>query len=651
VLTFIDPSFWLNFLFFFIGVFLSFFIPGYLLLKDLGITNAQKIILSLITGLVLWAWQGFIFGHLGIRWLSYVYLAITSLLYLKFIFYRKPKLSLLKFNWKEIDLWIVLLIITGVSVQLISVLFVGIRYWDGLYFCCSLPDSLYHLALTNQLIKYVPPIEPGASGIIVSNYHYWYNLLTADFLRIFKLPLVNTQYQYFIMLFSLLFGLSALVFAQIAGLAKSYQRWLMLFLYFSGDITFLLFFILGKGVNFSLPFLENGAWIWISPPRVVAAIIFFTGLSILHLWLKTKSLRLGILLALIFSSLIGFKIYVGIFVLSGFGFLSLYFLYQKRLNQFFISFLTIILGFFIYLSTNQDAGGLIFSGLWRFENFIVSPGLDLSSMELARQIYLAHFNIPRLLQSAIIYIALYFIFVFGTLIVGFIQSKNTLTLLKKEVNIFLLSGIVTSIIIGSFFVQKTGGANSSQFLITTEIILSIYTALFCFYWVQKIKAPLLYLLICLLIILTSARVMNLTYLSVKALSNRAGFFITNSELLALDYIRNETDEKSLILVNNVDKNHWRNAFSYYISFLGDRQIFVDGNGIAQDHGVPEEEKLKIENIIFNSQDAQQIRKALIKNNIDYLYMSSKDHLVSTESASLYNEVFRNDQITILQVRK
>ena len=133
--------------------------------------------------------------------------------------------------------------------------------------------------------------------------------------------------------------------------------------------------------------------------------------------------------------------------------------------------------------------------------------------------------------------------------------------------------------------------------------------------------------------------------------NKGGFFVTNSELAALDYLKNKTASKSLIMVDNVDKNHWRNAFSYYISFLSDRQIFVDGNGIAQDHGVAVENKIQAVKTVFNSWEISAVEKEVKKYNIDYLYMNSKDRLVSTKSAHLFTEVFQNDQVTILKVKK
>lgn len=68
---------------FIIAIILAFFIPGDLFTRQFKLTLFQRIVLAMGLGIVLWALQGFIFGFLALRNLSYVYLAICLILWSK----------------------------------------------------------------------------------------------------------------------------------------------------------------------------------------------------------------------------------------------------------------------------------------------------------------------------------------------------------------------------------------------------------------------------------------------------------------------------------------------------------------------------------------------------------------------------------------
>ena len=180
--------------------------------------------------MVLWGWQGFIFGYLGLRWLSYPYLLIAFTFWVKTYIKGNRINPFEKLRSRKINLLLLALILTGSLIQLTRVWFTGTLYSNGLYFCCgNTSDSLFHIALTNQIVKTFPPFQPGMFGVIVHNYHYWSNLVIAELIRVFHLPLIATQYQYSTLLISTFLGLSALVFGQVIKLGKSFVLWLMIF--------------------------------------------------------------------------------------------------------------------------------------------------------------------------------------------------------------------------------------------------------------------------------------------------------------------------------------------------------------------------------------------------------------------------------------
>lgn len=642
----------LYFILFIISVFIAFFIPGDVLLKKIPLSLFQRAVLGTVVGMVLWAWQGFIFGYLGLRWLSFAYLALFFAIWLLILLKKHSAVSF-RLKFPKLDWLLLIVIIFGVIIQLSSVWFNGIYSKKGLYFCCgNLYDSILHIALTDQVVKRFPPIEPGMSGTEVTNYHYWGNLAVADLIRVFKLPLISTQYQYSTVFLSLFLGLTAMAFGQILNLGRNFIRWLAFFLYFGGDTIYLIVSFIRREINFQMSSLEDGAKFLVNPPRAFSIIIFFTGVSLLFLWLKKKNFKAGLLASLIIGTLAGFKIYTGIFALSGLGFLGLKFLAKRDLKSISILILAFIISIIVYLPTNKNAGGLYFTGFYIFENFIVQPWMMLDRLELARLIYLEHNSWIRVIQYEAIYIFLFFLAIFGTKLIGLFQTKRSLSLLTKELNIFFLGGIIISAALGFFFQQKSGGANTFNFLVSIFIIGSVYSALACSYWQGKIKLKFLKLLFILVIVaLTIPRVINELYLNINKIKNEKGYTILNPELDALGYLKTKTEPNSLILV---DYNYFTlDKESPYVSFLSKRPMFLSGLGDELSaHGIDFSDRKAESDIILNfDSSGSLLANTLLKNKIDYLYLSSIGSRVATDSVYFLEPVFENQKVTILKVSK
>src|SRR3989344_3501931 len=218
-----DFSFWLNAFYFLVAIFFAFYIPGDFFVKKINLKKFQEVILSFGIGIVLWGWQGFIFGYLGFRWFTYIYLVISAIYWFKKSFLlnvRINKLDTFKYL-KTMDLLILLFIIAGSLLQLTSVWFTGILTGKGLHFCCgNIADNILMISYTNEIVKNFPPLEPGMFATPIQNYHYWGSLVVGELVRVFHLPLIATNYQYMTVFVSLFLGLSALVFAGILNVGK-----------------------------------------------------------------------------------------------------------------------------------------------------------------------------------------------------------------------------------------------------------------------------------------------------------------------------------------------------------------------------------------------------------------------------------------------
>jgi len=624
----------------------------------------------------LWGWQGFIFGFLHIRWLTYGYLLAFLLIWVRSLD-RNSVYNVWTADFQKhikVDGILVFLVILGSILQILSTFFNGILSSSGLSYCCGLPDSLYHIALTNQLVYQFPPTEPGMSGVIVHNYHYMSNLVSADLIRIYHLPLLATLYQYFVVFLSIFIGLTAIVFGKMLKLKTAYIRWLVFFLYFSGDMTYLLTFLIGKGFRFTTPFLENALWLWFSPPRVYAIVVFFTGVSLLLLWIKQKKLYTGILMAFVFSSLVSFKIYTGVFMASGIVGLMVYFILKRDYRMLLPLILTGFLSLVLYLPVNAGSGGLVLAGFWQFENFIAQPGLGLIHLEMAREIYASHHNWFGVARFEFLFIVIYLIFVFGTVILGILQSKKSLSQFPKELNIFLMSGFLVCSFFGFMFIQQSGGANSVQFLISVDVLGSIYAALACYYWIGKCKGVFNYIAIAVVVFLTIPRVIDIAHVDIAKLLQPPTFVIDNNQIQALEYIKTQTPQNAIILVDNLENKPgywynpsihsitfiplntggiWEGNNSYYVSFLANRSMFIDGdiftNSIVQSHGVNTDYRISVEKTIFNDKNPRTIKKLLHTNDISYIYLGSNTKLAKTPPPFL-KTVVQNSEATVFKVQ-
>src|SRR3990167_10208137 len=250
MITLTDIFFWLDGVYFLVAILLAFYLPGVYFISKLKLAKLQEIVLSFIVGMVLWGWQGFVFGYLNIRWFSYVYLILFLILWIS-----KYRLSFRQTHFLKrkisFDWYLVSIILFGAILQLTSVWLTGVKTPEGLYFCCgNVADSILNISVTHQLVNHYPPFEPGFYGRYIANYHYWSSLVMGELIRVFSLPLVSVNYQYMTVFISLFLGLSAVVFGQILGIGKVFSRWLVFFVYFGADLVWFLVAIMGGVVNF-----------------------------------------------------------------------------------------------------------------------------------------------------------------------------------------------------------------------------------------------------------------------------------------------------------------------------------------------------------------------------------------------------------------
>jgi hypothetical protein len=536
-------------LFFTFFSFFALFTPGNAIVSRLSAGNIVKITLSLILGISLWGIQGFIFGLLGVRDLTYLYLIVFNLLWFYHAYKNfKLPIKIPKFKLEKIDYLIILTLLIGISLQLFSVILNFIPYQGGLFFNSGIPDNLYHAGVTKELIKNIPPLEPGVYDSTIYNYHYLSNLISAEYSRIFKLNIIYVDFHFFPILLTILFGFAIYSFGKTLNIGKKYIFLLLLVIYFIGDLLPYLYLILNGSLKFNYSTLDNPMSLWVSFSRYTGLVLFFGGITSLTIFFKNKSKISALIFTLILGSIIGFKVYIGLIGLIGLFFIGIYYLLIRKYKLTIPLIFTAVLSLILYLPVNKGAGGLVFTGLWRFEDFIAQPLWGLDDYELARRIHVENKNYLKVILYSITYIFIYIFFSVGFLLLGFFNTRKTLSSFPKELNIFLISGLLITTILGLLFIQTSGGANSSQFLISIYITGSIYTALALNRLNSKTNKIILMFII-IFFLLSTMRVFGQSYLLLDRIYSNNGFIINARYLDAINYTSKNISKDKLFLID------------------------------------------------------------------------------------------------------
>lgn len=636
----------LLFIWFFIAaVFLAFYIPGRVLLgEQKNLSKIGLFAVSVILGIVLWGWQGYVFGFLNLRWLSYVYLLTFLVIFLKrkYLSFEIPKIK-----FKNLDLLTILMVLVGIIGQTFQFIRNGQMTWAGLFISNNNSvDQIWHVTLIEELVKRFPPFEPGMYGVPLLNYHFWFNLVTAELVRVFHLPLFQTQFSGMYVLGPILLALIAYSLATAIFKSKLFLRIFLFFLYFSGDVVGWFMVILRHRFDLNAGWLfENGTTFMDAPGRGLGTVISLAGLYLLFKNREKISIRNIFIIGLLFGSLMGFKVYFAIPFILGLFCFSLINVIKRNFSYFLIFIISSILFLLQFLPLNANSGGLFFLPFNIPREFFVQSAFGLSYIDLRWSIYFDHHNYFRLIEYGVLMSFGYLIIQFGFKIFGFFPLKKTIKALGVDFYVFLYSSLFSAVILGLFFYQKVGGANIWEFFMVTSLILGLLVSLSISLYLPKNKI-IASVLVLLIIVITIPRWIDSTnrYLQTDYFSGFHG--ISNQELAAYNFLKNKTPENSMVLLIDQKKYVF---YSSVVSVLTQRNLFLSGTGVSQVRTTEFERRKQNVEIIKSSIDDKKVNAVLTKDNINYIYLYDNTILPISTVSSTLREVFSNKSGTIFKV--
>ncbi len=637
-----DFIYWLYLLGIFLSFVTAFYIPGRVILGKEKKLGKSIHVIAIVVGLVLWALQGYVFGLLQLRFLSYIYLLIFLLLFIKNRYYL---ISIKKPDLGKIDFPLVVLLIIGIVAQILPYFQVGVHTQEGMRFVSvNAIDHLWHAGLVQEIALRFPPNEPGMAGVILKDYHYWFNLCVAEIVRVFHLPVLLTQFAGFYTLASVLLGLLVVSISRRIYQSKIFTRLLVLFLFFVGDASGWVMVVLQNKLDFSLSSLINSGVKFVDSPGFSYSIIIgLTGFLLLLSYKKVMSRKMLFAVALIFASLLEFKVYTGITFMFGLMGYGLYSLWRRRYDRFFLFIIASILGALFFFPNISSESGLFFLPFETPRNFITQPVLGLLDWELRWRHYLEYSNHIRLFQYGLYMSGVYLVIQFGLQLVGLFPLKKLIKTLETPHIIFLYAIISSGIILSLFFYQTVGGANIWEFLLPVSVVLSIAAALNLTFILEKRRKFVQIILTLLIVVFILPRwIITVTeYVRVEYLSGFKG--INEQELESYIFISNTVSDNEVILI--VNQPHV--SYSSKAKAVSGKQFYLSGEGVRQ-KDTPE--ILRRRSLVKEVEgSARTARNILMDEQIDYLYFYNPIAQDFIENSGL-KLIFRNKSATIFSVK-
>jgi hypothetical protein len=664
-------QYFISLIFFLISIYISWYLPGRFVLRNYVPNKITHSLLAFVVGMVLWGVQGYILGYLHLRFLTYLYIVFFLLFYIRsHVVFVTDLLHTAKRSVQDNKL-ISSLIGIGVCLQLLPVAGSGFLYQDGVHFYgVNAIDGVMHLGFITSIVKEFPPVQPGAYDHALTNYHYWSDLIIAELARVWRLPIAHLFFQFTPAILSLFMGIAGYKVMRIFGFSKTAGVWSIFFIYFAGDATYLLLYLVNQTFHFVTPAIDNGITQFLNMPHSMAKVVFLTSLIPFHYWLGSRQLFWGILTILFFSVMVGIKVYFGLFAIFGFGLVIFIKLAQrffaevktKNLLESFkasifyekqsivLSFVLLLSAALIYLPPNKSSGGLGYYPL-EWAKIFIGPGvLNWGDWWLRHQVYDAHNNIRGKLFLDTIAVIITLICVHGTRLIGLVPSKSLYKKLGIEKILFFVPGAIIFHILGMFTLQQSGGFNVFNFFVVATVILSLFSAVVLEHIGFHKKNVFVWLLTIIIITITIPRVAYETYAYGTKYINKDVSAIKQEELDAFTFIRNNTPPDSIV------QSHPLNPYDRqtpYVSYFSYRLTYLSGVGMQETHNQPLDKKKKVLDDLFLKTDhPQTFTTNATRLGVDYIYMRkvADEKLPFSIDTNLMKPVFENKAVVIYKLQ-
>ncbi len=563
---------------------------------------------------------------------------------------------------------------------------------DGhLYWSSQGHDGLWHVAIIEIIKKSFPAYNPLFAGEKLFNYHYFVDVVIAEFNRLFPFfTSLDLYFRYFSFLTSFLMGLAAYSLLTTWTKNKLIGFLGIFFTYFVGSFGYMVLVIQGRGFfgGETIFWAAQGNTIIGNMPHAICYFLLPVFFLSLHHYLKTKKKLFFLNCFLLGGFLVGFKVSAGVVLFAGLAVASFFSIFLKQNRG--IILLTGLIGLSNFLSFKAITKGgeslLMFLPWWFIRTMIVVPDrVNWLDLELRRQFYLARGGIRATLRIIEFETIAFFIFLVGNLgirVLGFweilkIFGKKIVFRNPLQTSIFVT--MLTGFLIPIFFVQKGVTYNLIQFMQYFLLLFGFYAAISLYNFLSLFKSRVLKIVIFSVFFALSIPTVigNL----VEFYGKNPLAIVSNQEIEALSYLKNHTTEKDIILTKPFNP-YSRSLYKHqpwpiyawdstgYVSAYTGRQTYCTDEGQMRILAINPEERIKKANAFFGLEPVYDQNKNLLhyfpadnipleqkaefleKENINFIYLRQEetDEVQKETFARLgLEEIFRNEAVVIYKL--
>lgn len=560
----------------------------------------------------------------------------------------------IRFSWLNTKEFIVLVILVCLVFVQCLTLWTGLRFTaDGLR-VPALHDSMWNIAIIEELYHSFPPENPGFAGVPLKNTHYLYHLFAAATEHITRISIVPLYYYFLPALVSLLFGLGIYAVGTIVTKDFRIQVLTIILGFLCGNAAYFVPLFLGKNFDWKgNTFFADQPFDQLTNPYTVFGFVLF--LFGVYWWFKATNKQLNlqqiVFATLLFAVSYGFKSFAGVIALPAVIGVSVILTILKRDKKYLlVSGLFLILFIpLLFLTTTFGSVGLRWSPGWLLREMMTSADkLNLPAYADKEDFYLQSGNWLGLVKVKFIELAIYLIGNLGIRLVGLITlfSSITFMLIKKRghellsVSLLITFIILTGLSLPLLFNLGASAHNIIQFTPYALLFLvfpTVYAIEKVWRWLHK-RVPLLATLFVILAVALAVPV-NLKNISQKI--NSPGNLIPQTDLEAFSYLRTQTPRNSVIAV---DITRYEIA-PIQIAALGNRRMYLAETGFAEQTGNDPRERMTQLQEFFQNNNFQKLEQ----NGVTHIFMlqshlGKEKEIVLTMSG--LTKVFSNQDVAI-----
>lgn len=621
-------------------VILFFIIPGLIFTRNMAI--------AVSIGFVLLTLLSYILGYLGNLlpifksnlWLWI--LPIISLAVKNKKILEGFKLPKINFN----SVLIILLVIIGSIIWSLTTIKNGLLFNYGFGFWGpNGHDAIWHLSLINELQSNIPPQNPIFRGMVLNNYHYFYDLLIAKSALIFNINILDLTFRFFPITFALLAGI--LIYKLTFKISNSFSAsvWATFFFYFGGSFGWLIsYFRNGDFGGETMFWAQQSISTLLNPPFAISLVLLLAGLNIYYSHYQKKNWLSYIGMVLLFGTLIEFKAYAGILILGSLFFVSIEKVFKKDFSGVGLFFGAAIISALVFLPNNLGSESLIeFLPLWLVTSMITSQDrLNWYRMTITLQSGVGY----KLLYANTIGVLVFLLGNFGTRLIGLLSIRE---ILRERILSYIL---IFSIILPLLFIQKGNSWNIVQFLYYGLFIMAIFAGIAVDKVFKKLPKILAWGVFAALVLLTIPTTLNtLTHY----LPERPPASLSADEFTGLNFLKGQPD--GTVLSYPFDEK-LRSNFSTplplsvytstaYVSAFSGHSSFMEDTINLEILGIDYKSRLNIAKEIFKNQSNS--KKLLAENNIKFVYLFKSLKLDLDQNKMGLETIYENDEVKVFKV--